>query len=154
MKLAITPLTHEGLAHVIANMSEEDRAEVIAADIDPIKAFTAGMEDSLITGAFSLDGVPLAAFGCMADPRAKGTGIPWMITTPEFRTHPRDAAMLTMEVVETMQHHFGLLHNLVHRKHAVAQRWLTWCGFQIGDEPSGPGNQFFYFQRHGDHQHV
>lgn len=154
MKLAISPLTHEGVAHVIAHMSEEDRAEVIAAGIDPIKTFITGMEQSPVTGAYTLDGEVLAVYGCMPDPRLKGTGIPWMIATAEFRDHPRDVAELSMPMVESMHRHFHLLHNLVHCKHAVAQRWLTWLGFEISDEPSGPGNQFFYFHRYGDQHHV
>lgn len=154
MKLEITPLTTEGVAHVIANMTDEDRAEIIAAGIDPLQAFTHGMEKSQITGAFSLGEKALAVFGCMADPNHEQTGIPWMIATPEFRTHPRDAAELTMAVVEVMQHHFPKLHNLVHCKHLIAQRWLSWCGFQISEELSGPGNQFHYFARYGDQQYV
>lgn len=154
MRLTITPLTSEGLASVIANMTEEDRAEVIAAGIDPLQAFTHGMDQSPISGAFSLDDRPLAAFGCLPDTINPGAGIPWMIATPEFRTHPRDAAELTMAVVEVMQHHFPKLHNLVHCKHLIAQRWLSWCGFQISEELSGPGNQFHYFARYGDQQYV
>jgi hypothetical protein len=154
MKLEITPLTQEGMAHVIANMTQEDHAEIIAAGIDPLKTFTHGMEQSKISGAFSLGDKALAVFGCMADPRLENVGIPWMIATDEFRTHPRDAAELTMAVVEVMQHHFPTLHNLVHCDHAIAQRWLSWCGFQISEERSGPGNQFHYFARYGDQQYV
>lgn len=154
MKLEITPLTQDGLSHVIANMTQEDRDEIMAAGIDPIKAFTTGMEKSQITGAFSLGDKALAVFGCIADANHKDTGIPWMIATDEFRTHPRDAAELTMAVVEVMQHAFPRLHNLVHCKHAIAQRWLSWCGFQISTELSGPGNQFHYFARYGDQQYV
>ena len=154
MKLEIKHLTFESLLHVIANMTEEDRAEVIAAGIDPIKAFTQGMERSAITGAFLLGDKALAVFGCMADPNHQDTGIPWMIATSEFRTHPRDAAELTMAVVKVMQGNFKTLHNLVHCKHTIAQRWLTWCGFQICDTLSGPSNQFFYFVRYGDQSNV
>ena len=154
MKLALQPLTASDVAHVIANLTDEDRAEIIAADIDPVAVFLDGMETSSITGKFALAGKALAIFGCRADPRDAKVGIPWMVATPEFRDHPRDAATLTLSVVESMQQAFPLLHNLVHCKHSVAQRWLTWCGFEITDEPTGPANQFFYFFRQGEPKHV
>ncbi len=154
MKLEIQPLTLEAIAYVIANMTEEDRQETIAANIDPIAAFTKGFEESPISGTFSLGDRALAIFGCMPDPNNKGVGIPWMVATPEFRKHPRDGAQLTMEVVEGMNHHFKTLHNYVHCQHAVAKRWLTWCGFLISETLTGPGNQFHYFIRHGDANHV
>lgn len=150
MKLEIKPLQIEHVSHVINNMTEEDRAEVVAAKIDPILSFTHGFKQSPISGIFALGDEALAIWGCIPDDREKDTGIPWMVATPEFRNYPRDAAELTMNVVEHMNHSFPKLHNLVHKNHEVAKRWLSWCGFQVFDKLIGPGNQFHYFVRYGD----
>lgn len=140
-------VTDAQLDAVLADLSTEDAAELEAAGIVDRKAsFLEGLERSLLRGTVLLDERPVSVFGCVRDPSLEGTGIPWMIATPGFRSDKRRAMEFSELVVAYMKGMFPYLHNWVHREHSTAIAWLTWLGFKVDPAPVGPGSAFLHFE--------
>lgn len=141
----LAPLTEAGLAHVLANLTEEDRAEFdasgLAESIETV--FTEGWLRSDLSGQVEDDGVAVAIFGCVSN--GEGVGIPWMVATPGFRAKPRRAMELSHQVIKDMQARCRVLTNWVHARHTYAMRWLPRIGFKIGAEAVGPAGEFRLF---------
>lgn len=149
--MIIQPLTEEGLAEVLRNLSAEDRAELHAAGLADAEAvFRGARVSSTLSGQVERDGRAVAIFGCTPAPN-QGVGIPWMVATPEFRQRPRRAMELSRQVVGDMQRAYRTLVNWVHVRHTFAMRWLPAIGFTISEDPCGPGGEFRQFEWSADH---
>ena len=141
----IAPLTEAGLAHVLANLTDEDRAEFAASGLaDSIgTVFNDGWLQSDLSGQVEFAGVPVAAYGCL--PAGDGVGVPWMVATPGFRAHPKSAMAVSHQVLGQMQTKCRRLMNWVHVNHTYAMRWLPRLRFTVGAEHVGPGGEFRLF---------
>jgi len=134
------------VAEVLLNLAREDRAELDATGCrDFADMFMNGLRSAQISGCVDSGGRAVSLFGCCPDTRIDGAGIPWMICTPEFRAHPREAMLLSKQVIDRMRAAFPYLHNLVHAEHATAIRWLRWLGFHVEPDQVGPNGAFRHF---------
>lgn len=129
---------------VIRAMQLDDVARIAScarqADVDEIRACSGlGIDQalheccsgSLRAWVIEAGGNPLAAVG---DTMAGiGVGVPWMITTDHIAADPRGFLRASRAVMaEMLQRHFQLI-NYVDARNAVAIRWLSWLGADIGD---------------------
>lgn len=140
-------LTLADMQTVLDRCTPADAEELKAAGLEySVEPFRSAIEGGRFLGAIWSHHAPVAAFGCIAHVLDEKIGIPWMIATPEFRLHPREAMALSRQQVDLMQGAFDWLYNLVHCEHLVAIRWLMWLGFHVElDKPTGPGGAFLPF---------
>lgn len=142
--LSLRSLTDADIVHVLGNLNPEDQQEIVASQVaDALAMFRAGAESAVLCGCVACGEEAAAIFGLdMLD----GIGVPWMVATPEFRAHPRDAMRLSREVITQMRANAPRMHNVVFAEHEVAICWLTWLGFTVDrTRRVGPNDDFFYF---------
>lgn len=138
--LTIDAATDADRADLAARMTAADRAELVAAGVDP------QCLDGVQAQALRWHGRLVCLFGVEPMPSNPAAGVPWMLCTDTLAEVPRRAmAGVSAQVVAIWRGEFSRLINLVHRKHSSAVRFVRWLGFRVDESPVGPGAEFFTF---------
>lgn len=136
--LTITDFSPNDLADLAARLTDDDRAELVAAGL------TVECLEGVPAQALRWHGELVCLFGAV--PQPSGAAVPWMMCTRTLRKVPkRQMAETARRVVNDWQAQYPKLINFVHRHHGSALRFLHWLGFSIDRTPNGPGGNFFIF---------
>ena len=142
----IVPATAEHIEAVAAHLRQADRDEVFAAaGLTGAEALRYSFENSIECWAGLVDGEPICIFGVSRSTLLTGTGVPWMLGTPEVEHHVMPFLRRSRVVVRKWREHFDLLVNHVDARNTKSIQWLRWLGFTIRDViPYGPFNLPFH----------
>jgi len=137
---AIVPATAEFIEHVIANLRDDDAAEVKAqSGMHPAMAIGTSVGASERVYAGLVDGTAMCLFGVATVDGLDGVGSPWMVGTDLVVKHQRKFLRECHGVVADMLDDFRVLENHVDARNTTSIRWLSWLGFDIfATVPHGP----------------
>lgn len=140
--------TDECVRYVLANLSADDRAEMVAAGFEPLDRlddFLGALDsDGALGGCIEVDGKPAAIYGVRTAP--DGAGVIWMVGTEAVVDSAHGVARITAQVVIEARSRWPVLFNRVWAHHARALRWLEWLGFHLAREPDDEGFIPFYME--------
>ncbi len=74
-------------------------------------------------------GRPVSIFGCGAG--SKGTGVPWMVSTPDVKHCAREVIVLGNRYTNMWQNKYPLLVNYVDARNEASMRWLKALGYSF-----------------------
>lgn len=132
----------DDVAVLAGDLHPLDAAELRAAGLDVVTAVS-----GVPVTVAKHDGQVIAVFGCAAMPGQHGAGIPWMLCTSAIDAAPRRSVAIAADrVVSGWMATHARLSNLVHRRNTRALSFIRWLGFTVGDQPAGPGGEFFLFE--------
>lgn len=100
---------------------------------DEVAAFLFG-RSKVVFAAFSR-GVPAALFGVVEG--APGMGTPWLLRTPEADRRPLTMAKAGRRFLPRLREACPVLVDAPFVGDVVVRRWLSWLGFQQGEEFGG-----------------
>jgi len=140
--IRIEPATAQDIKALSSSIHPDDAAELRAAGLTVEAALAGACCHALMDGD-----TLLALFGCAPMPGDAGAGIPWMLSTCAIDKAPRRGVAAAADyVVSSWMATHRRLSNLIHRRHARAMRFVRWLGFNVVEQPQGPGGEFFLFQ--------
>lgn len=131
--------------HVITNLRETDYQEVYTSSGKcPVRILKISWEISLAKWIIFTDSRPVAIFGVVD--YGKDFGVPWMVATPELNLMKRylieNSRKYICEMFEWGE--FSCLVNYIDIRNKLSKKWLTWCGFTMGEIiPYGKFNKPF-----------
>lgn len=141
--------TPEDVEFIIANIRDEDAAEIAAFDGDSVRdvlAFTPDVEHN--AWVWERHGKVHAIFGVNPIEGRDGVGIIWMLATKSFDEHFMAFAAACKVVVDVMIEKYEYLYNYVSVENRKSIKWLKWLGFDV--RPSEPiginGAEFHRFE--------
>jgi len=142
----IVPATIEHIERVAAHMRKSDRDEVFAAGaVTALEALRHSFDCSDESWAGLADGEPICIFGVAPRSMITGTGVPWLLGTPEIEKHALPFLRRSRRVMSEWRSRFELLENHVDARNTKSIQWLRWLGFTIHDAiPYGPFNLPFH----------
>ena len=118
-------------------------ADLRAADIAEIKAFSGNTPEGAIAGALNTldsggralvaclpNGIPAAIFG-VAPSVKPGVGIVWMVATNQFQSLSRQFLREGREALMDLCEGYRLIFNFTDARNSVHHRWIKWMGFTI-----------------------
>jgi hypothetical protein len=129
--MCTVPATLEHVAHVIANLRDDDRHEVMMLGIPPAVALTMCIQGSVEAWTALEDDKPIACWGLMADNLIGGVGYPWMLTTHRVEHHKVQLVRDSRIWVAKMLNSYPRLEAIVDCRYTRALRWLRRMGFTI-----------------------
>jgi hypothetical protein len=141
-----TPPTGADVDELIANMREQDVAEVYAAGHTDLRQVVLdGMRISRWALALRIDG-GLVCIGGLAVRGSALTpvGVPWLLGTPLFATHRRVLARLAPRYIRGMLQTAPRLLNTVHARNTIAVKWLKRMGFRLHEPFAAPTGEMFH----------
>jgi hypothetical protein len=119
---------------IARNMRAIDAVECAEiAGLSPIDALCEAVRDSAFVLVACVDGAPMCAFGVAPEAILGSVGIPWLLGVDGLERHSRDILRFSRPAVRHMLSLYPHLKNVVHSDNRAAIRWLTWCGFKIGE---------------------
>ncbi len=141
--------TPEDVEHIIANIRDEDVAEIAALDGGNVRDAlneTPDMDKNAFV--WEREGKVHAIFGVNPVPDMDKVGVIWMLATKTFDDHFMAFAAACKVVVEHMIENYEYLFNYVYVDNKKSIRWLKWLGFDVKPaEPIGvDGAQFHRFE--------
>lgn len=140
----LVEVTPEHIAELVANMREEDRAEVEAFGDDPMEALEGSVARSVEAWTAQADGRVIGIFGLAPPTVLSDMAVPWLLTTKDMPYHKREFLVRSRQIVNDWQSRYGLLVNYVDMRYEKALRWLKWLGFENGEIVGiGPDNRPF-----------
>lgn len=141
--------TPEDVEYVIANIRDEDRAEIDALDGGNVRNSlyqTPDMDKN--AWVWEREGKVHAIFGVNPVEDRDGVGVIWMLATKTFDDHFMAFAAACKVVVEVMIKDYEYVFNYVYVENKKSIRWLKWLGFDV--RPSEPiginGAEFHRFE--------
>ncbi len=141
--------TPEDVEFVIANIRDEDVAEITALDGGNVRDALAETPD-MDKNAFvwEREGKVHAIFGVNPVPDMDRVGVIWMLATKTFDEHFMVFAAACKTVFDAVVKDYEYLFNYVHSENKKSIRWLKWLGFDVKPaEPIGvDGAQFHRFE--------
>jgi hypothetical protein len=145
--IEITSYSDDHLRHVLANLAPDDRAELKAARLShrSFQTFSKAAEEATECAVILAAREPICVYGIQPHPREPDHGIPWMVVTPTFQSHPKAMCRIAQGVIARWRSQFRLIGNLVHCRHSRAIRFLDWLGFTVEPVGIGPRNAFYAF---------
>lgn len=142
--------TPEDVEFVIANIRDEDAAEIAAFDggnvSDALLRETPDMDKNAFV--WERQGQVHAIFGVNPVEDRDKVGVIWMLATNTFDDHFMAFAAACKVVVEEMIKDYEYVFNYVHADNIKSIKWLKWLGFDVRDaEPIGiNGAEFHRFE--------
>lgn len=141
--------TPEDVEFIIANIRDEDAAEVAAFDGDSIRDILLNTPD-MDKNAFvwEREGQVHAIFGVNPVTDLDKVGVIWMLAAKTFDDHFMAFAAACKVVVEEMIKEYEYIYNYVSVENKKSIKWLQWLGFDVRvAEPIGiNGAQFHRFE--------
>ena len=134
----------QDIVYVAQHMRDSDRIELAAGGhVDILKT----LEDSVrvsnavyVAVGMEWNSPPVALYGVAED--LDGSGIPWLLGTPELPRHSRALVEHGKRLVRDWRSDYRKLHNFVHVENHRSIRWLQHLGFTV-ERPTN--NPFRYF---------
>lgn len=144
MKAQTVPAMPEHIEELIANLRDEDRAEVLAfgRGVEPIRG---SYQAAHASHALLVDGRVVAVWGVME--LVDGAAALWMHGTALLPRHGRLVLRFSRAVVEKLAGHYRRLEVLVSSKYRQSCRWLEWLGFDLGPVGGTPDNPLYLATR-------
>jgi len=142
----VAPPTSADVDELIANMREQDVAEVHAAGHADLRwVVEEGIRISRWSLAVRVDGglaciMGLAVRGSVLTP----LGVPWLLGTPLVPKHRRVLARLAPNYIQGMLQIAPRLLNMVHARNTVAVQWLKRMGFRLHEPFALPSGEMFH----------
>lgn len=131
----LVEVTPEHIAELVANMREEDRAEVEAIGDSPLEAIERSVMDSAVAGAWTVDGEAQALFG-LATPVVLGQmAMPWILTGKGVPAHRKTFFATARRIIEGWAQEYPLLVNYVDSRYKQAIRFSKHLGFEDKGHP-------------------
>lgn len=134
MRSEFSPAVTADMAdYVIANMREQDRDEIWAANrLTPRDAIRQGVRDSVFLWCVLVGGLPAAI--CGVAPLGHPTshfGVPWLLGTDDLVRAPVSFFRGSRRALESVYPRYTHLVNFVDARNVVSLKWLRWLGFRI-----------------------
>lgn len=146
--------TPEDLAHLAANLRDQDRAELEAAGWDDYRtALEESVRFSKWTQVAVVDGEVACVFGCAEyGSMLAPDGVPWFLGTELVTRHRRVLQRWAPRYIGAMLQDYPRLFNAVHADNTVAVRWLRRLGFTLHPATPAPptGAPFHVFEMNRD----
>lgn len=147
--MIIRDATTWDLLSLARNLRNTDLRELeLTTGKAPLDALTEAFEMSTQCMVVTLTegGEPAAIFGAAPQPDQEGTGIVWLMATPEIRKCALAFLKVVPEIIEEMLQEFPRgLHNIVWSKNRLHVRWIKAAGFTIGGTVAYQDEPFTYF---------
>jgi hypothetical protein len=145
-EVKFTPPTDAAVDELIANMREQDVAEVYAAGHSDLrKVVEEGVRISRWSLAARIDGELACIFGLAVRGSAlTPLGVPWLLGTPLVPKHRRVLARLAPRYIQGMLQTAPRLLNTVHARNTVAVQWLKRMGFRLHEPFAAPTGEMFH----------
>lgn len=111
------------------------------ADLEELKCLQIGPEEALITGyhesdlcrTITVDDVPAAMFGVVAQDDRHERAIVWLLGSDDILTIRRQFLRESRQWLKVISRGYDRLYNVVHKDNSVHLRWLQWLGFYFGE---------------------
>lgn len=148
MKLIFVPATGLALSRFVANIRDEDLAEVAyhCPGREPRSyLLEAAPQRHQALIACAPDGTPLCLFGC--EPY-DGCGVPWLLCTNAMRNHARPVLRACQSFVSAWLAQYRTLRNVTWAGNTMHHRLIESLGFAINPTvvPLN-GGDFLYFEK-------
>jgi hypothetical protein len=145
--IAIVPARFEHIRPLAANMRQADVDEVFASGgQSPAGALSYSIRHSSHAWTGLIDGKPVLMFGIVDANILTGTGVPWLLATPEIETRQREFLKRSIGFRDQLLGRYSVLRNFVDVRNVVSIRWLTWLGFKLLDRVEMRGHEFRLFE--------
>lgn len=139
------PARFEECRKVAPKMRAQDIKEVLASNgATPLMALQESYKHSTVTNSIvHEDGDIVGMFGIAVN---SAFASPWLLGTDKLIETRNEFIPQAREWVETMNLHYPLLLNFVHKSNTISQRWLKSLGFEFIKlyEEYGVGREPFY----------
>ena len=145
--IATVPASPAHVGRIATRIRAIDAIECAAFGHTPKSALRAALSGSSLAWTAKADGAPVAMFGASTVSTLEGIGCPWMLMTDEAPRHARALVEQGRRYSDMMLRHYARLANHVHADNAVAIRWLSRLGYDIGEIENVNGHPMRGFTR-------
>lgn len=142
--LLIRAATQFDFVYLADHLRAVDKMEIeLLHDCDASVLIRNGHDKMTEAYTLEVDGLPVVLFGVFT---GNGMAEPWLIATDSMGDIPASIVMqYSKSVVSGWHERYGFMANLVHAENEASIRWLEWCGFSVGVEPTGPEGKYRSF---------
>ena len=129
----------QDIQDLLANISEEDRLEILALGVDPEWGIRHSISISLDVISIRADGHLACIVGVAEEGELVSTVFPWLLGTPFMQKFPRKVLHFSRKILNHFKTTHPYMENYVDARHSRAIAWLSHLGATIHpSEPHGP----------------
>lgn len=149
-EFTVTRATTDDALFLAPRLRAADRAEILAAGVDPQAALVDGIAGSTWAYSVRVNGEVAAIVGVAPMGLLLGeTGVPWLLASDLALKHWRRLVITGPWWIDRMHDTYPNLVNMVHSRNRLAIKWLRYAGFTV-HEPTirmPTGELFHLFER-------
>lgn len=144
MTMTTHKATEADVDELMARLCAADRREVEAACIEDLRGSMLRADINALRWRGELVGL----YGCEPCSDDQTVASPWLLCTDTIdRVSKRAMAEIAVEVVSRwMDGRWRVLANAVHAANHRAVAFVRWLGFEVIEDPVGPGGAFWLFR--------
>ena len=145
MEIKLKPIEDQDVEDLLADITSEDRAEILAMGVSPEWGVNNSLATAIESVAIRVDGPLGCLTGVSHGPGLAEWVVPWMLMTNHGRKYPISILRVSRKIIRRWQGEFPYMKNYVDSRHCAAVEWLAWLGADLTFvEHYGPFRRPFY----------